>query len=218
MSQQPPPGPSEPEQSSPYQGPSGGYPQQPQQPQPQQPYAPYGQAPYGQPYPNPYAGMPQQPKSHTTRNVLLILGAVMLLFCGGLVALVVLLVNNVDDAFESDYRGSENDPITVAEGEAFEIRGFDYDEGWAIDGVAADDLGNVISGLRATNDRDDEDTETPRLTFTLLRGNEVLGEISCNANAAVRYERQVALDCTTYGTEIPQGYDTIEVYDTSFYE
>ena len=217
MSQQPPYGsdPQQPPSQPPYS--QQPYTQQPysQQPQPGQPgYTPYSQGAY----PNPYAQIPQRP-NHTTRNVLLIVGAVVLLVCGGIVALGIAAVNNIDDSFESDYVGSENDPITVTEGSAFEIRGFEYDEGWAIEPAAAGDplAEDAIVGLRATNRRDDEDTETTNLTFSFLTDNEVLGEIRCRADASVRFERSVTLDCTSYGLEI-DGYDTIEVYDTSFYE
>lgn len=197
MSQQPPYGPQDP--------------QQPQQP----PFTPYSQGAY----PNPYAQYPQpQGKNNTTRNVLLIVGAVVILFCGGLFALGVVFFNNIDETFESDYVGSENDPITVEEGEAFEIRGFEYEAGWSISGPAAGGADfDAITGLRATNQRDDEDSERASLTFSLVRDNEVLGEIDCTTGASVRFERAVTLDC--FGTDADPGpYDEIEVFDNSYYE
>jgi hypothetical protein len=124
MSQQPPYG-QDPQQ--PY--PQGGAPQggAPQGGYPQQGYPPYAPGAY----PNPYAQLPQQ-DNHTTRNVLLVVGAVVLLFCAGLVGFVIWAFSNIGDAFDPDYRGSENDPLTVTEGEAFEIRGFEYAAGWSV--------------------------------------------------------------------------------------
>lgn len=201
MSQQPPYG-SDPQQPH----------QPPQPPQPgQQPWTPYGPGAY----PDPYGQFPQQPKSNTTRNVLLIVGGLVLLFCGGVVAFVIWAISNVDDTFDPDYRGSEDDPLTVTEGEAFEIRGFEYDQGWTIRSSPDGDL--AIDGLRATNARDDEDAESVYLYFKFYRDNEQLSSISCSGGSSVAFERSVTLDCSTYGDDIT-GYDEIEVYDNSYSE
>lgn len=222
MSQQPPPPP-----------PSGGDPQYPQYPQqPQQPYPqqqPYGQQPapgqqpyqpYGQQYPpNPY-GSGQQQKNHTTRNVLLIIGVLVVLFCGGAIVGVVALVNNagnaIDDAFDTEYRGSEDDPIEVEEGESFEIRGFEYDEGWT---VGEDDTGSglvVIDGLAATNKRDDGESYSVSLVFSFYENNEGVGDISCSSNTTIREDKTARFTC--YGATVPDSYDSIEVYDNAYYE
>ena len=62
------------------QQPPYGEPPQPGQQPGQQRWTPYGP---GGAYPDPYAGMPPRPKSNTTRNVLLVVGGLVLLFCGG---------------------------------------------------------------------------------------------------------------------------------------
>lgn len=194
MSQQPPYGPQDPQN-----------PQQPHQP----PYSPYSGA-----YPNPYGQMPQRP-NHTTRNVLLIVGAVIVVFCGGLFALGVAFFNNVDNAFNPDYPGSENDPKSVTEGDSFSIRGFDYDEGWR---VTTDETGGVeITGLRATNNRDDEDSESVYLYFEFYQDNARLASVSCTGGGTVAFERSIRLSCTGYSADIA-GYDEIEVYDSSYSE
>ncbi len=199
MSQQPPYGPPDP--------------QQPHQ-QPQQPYQQPGYPPYGQnPYPNPYAQLPQQ-KSNTTRNVLLIVGAVVLLFCGGIVAFFAWAVNNVDDAFDPDYPGSEDQPLTVEEGEAFEIRGFEFEEGWTVTPAAGDLL---VDGVRATNQRDDEDSASTYIVFKFYADNEQLATVNCSGGTSVSFERSVTLDCTSFATDV-SGYDEIQVYDTSYSE
>lgn len=183
------------------------YGQDPQQPY-QQPFTPYSQGGY----PNPYAQGPQRP-NHTTRNVLLIVGAVVLLFCGGLFALGVVFFNNIDDAFDPDYRGSENDPISVEEGEAFSIRGFDYDEGWTVSSTPAGDV--EIAGLRGTNNRDDEDSESVYLYFEFYQDNARLASVSCSGGGTVAFERSIRLTCNGYADNI-SGYDEIEVYDNSY--
>ncbi len=198
------------------QQPPYGEPQQPEsQPPGQQPYAPYGPGAY----PNPYAQMQQQP-NHTTRNILLIVGVVVLLFCGGLVTLVFVAVNNVsdsiEDTFDDDYVGSENDPLTVTAGDAFEIRGFEYDQGWQL--APGADPTQAITGLRGTNQRDDEDSERINLTFTLVKANEEVAEIDCYSNTSVSFERSATLSCTTSATTPLGDYDTLEVYDDAFYE
>ncbi len=201
MSQQPPYG----------QDPQQPYGQGPQQPYQQQPYPPYGGA-----YPNPYAQMPQQ-KSNTTRNVLLIVGGVVLLFCAGIVAFFVWVVNNVDEAFDPDYRGSEDDPLTVAEGEAFEIRGFEYDDGWTVRAAPAGTGDLEITGLRTTNARDDEDAESAYLVFRFYRDDEQLASISCGGVYNLAHDRSATIECTTYGADVT-GFDEIEVYDNSYSE
>ncbi|WP_170285907.1 hypothetical protein [Nocardioides rubriscoriae] len=195
------------------QPPYGQDPQQPyggsQQPYPQQPYPPYGQGAY----PNPYAQLPQQ-KSNTTRNVLLIVGAVVLLFCGGIVAFFVWVVNNVDDALDPDFPGSEKEPLTVAEGEAFSIRGFDYAAGWTVENRDGE---VVVDGLRATNNRDDEDATSAYLNFRFYLANEQQASVGCNGVFDIAYGRSVRLQCSTYGVELVD-FDEVEVYDNSYAE
>lgn len=196
MSQQPPYGPTDPQQ------PGQAY---------QQPYTPYSQAAY----PNPYGQYPQ-PKNNTTRNVLLIVGAVVLLFCGGIVAFFAWIVNEIESGIDPDYPGSRNDPITVAEGETFSIRGFDYDEGWQV--TTDPTTGSVeIEGLRATNNRADEDDETVDLVFEFYADNARISTVRCDADGSIAHERTAVLECSLNSAEVA-GYDEIEVSDRSFNE
>ena len=200
MSQQPPYGPPDPPK-----------PGQPYQPPGQQPYTPYSQGSF----PNPYAQFPQPPKSNTTRNVLLIVGAVVLLFCGGIVAFLAWAISNADNAFDNDYRGSEDDPVTVTEGEAFSIRGFDYAKGWS---VVTDENGSIeVEGLKVTNDRDDEDADSLFIHFDFYQDDVRLTSVSCSGGGNITYGRTAALDCSGYSAEVT-GYDEIQVYDTSYSE
>jgi hypothetical protein len=224
MSQQPPPPPppgGDPQYPTYPQGNPQGNPQQPPQGQqpypPQQPYQPYGQ----QYPPNPYGPGPgQQQKNHTTRNVLIIVAVLVVLFCGGSIVGIALLIgkagDSIEDAFNTDYRGSENDPIEVEEGESFEIRGFEYDDGWT---VGPDDTGSglvEIAGLAATNNRDDGESYTVSLVFSFYEDNEGVGDINCTSNTTIREDKTARFTC--YGADIPDSYDSIEVYDNAYYE
>lgn len=218
MSQPPPPPPSGDPQ----------YPSYNPQNQPQQPgQSPYGQQPgyqpYGQQYPpNPYAvggGGPTPPKSHTTRNILIIVAVLVVLFCGGITTAIIVLVNNADDAFDSafdtEYEGSEDDPLEVSEGDSFSIRGFDYDEGWSITTDPTTEAVE-IENLVATNNRDDEESYSLYLTFSFYQGGQGVGELTCSSQTTVRYEKKSALNCNGY--DIPTDYDTIEVWDNATFE
>ncbi|MDP2775213.1 MAG: hypothetical protein Q8O61_16800 [Nocardioides sp.] len=195
--------------------------QQPQQPQ-QPPYGqqPYGQAPYGQP--PAYPQQPQQPygytqvpqkESHTLRNVLLILGLVFILFAGGCVAIIGLAANEVDNAIEEieandDAPGGVDNPLTITEGEGFNVYGFEYQDGWS---VAADSLGDIdIVGLKFENNRDEADSAYAEIKF--FAGNELVGMTSCTSEVA-QVDQIVPLTC--FSTEdLPATYDKITIADS----
>ncbi len=135
MSQQYPgqqPGPQQPQQPGPQQP-------GPQQPGPQQPWPP--QQPGPQPWPQQQPG-PQQPwlqqqwqpqpppkKKHTVRNVLLIIGAVMILGIGGCVAFLGAVGNELS---KDDATGGRNQPVTVQPGQAFTIGKHETQAGWKV--------------------------------------------------------------------------------------
>ncbi len=181
----------------------------------QQPYPSYGAGAY----PNPYGQVPPQ-RPRTTRNVLIVVGVVIVAFCAGLVGLGVLAVNKVDDGFDSafneDYRGSQNDPLTLEEGESFEIRGYSYAEGWTL--TPNSDYDDQITGLKATNnDADTESYNRISLVFTFYSGDEALGQVDCRSAVSLRRGKSTTLDCSSSET-VPSGYDTLEVYDSALYE
>lgn len=201
-----------------------GEPEQPHQypgyqppPPPTGPASPY--QPFPQAYPQqPYAYAPP-PRNHTTRNVLIAVAVAVVLFCGGGTAGLVALVSNasddLDERFNSDYRGSENDPITVSEGDGFSIRGFTYAAGWSLaSGARAD---SAVSGLTVTNERDDEESDRANVVFTLLDGDTILEQFSCYADADIGYGRTAALDCDGVYEKLP-AYETLEVNATALFE
>jgi hypothetical protein len=190
---------------------------------------PYG-APEPQPYSNPYGPgqypnpYPQAPKSNGTRNVLLIVGLVVVLFCGGIVALgawaVVSVKDGIEDSFDSDYRGSSKDPLTITEGQAFEIRDFEYAEGWSfVRTPDPDDINNEqITGLSVTSDREDaESWDRPSITFTFRDGTRVLAQVDCRVDVSLSEGDTADMDCTGYD-DLPTDYETLRVYDRSTYE
>ena len=78
-------------------------------------------------------------------------GVLFLLFVGGCFAVVAVVGDQVNDAVNDDTLGGPNNPLTITEGEAFEVDGFEYADGWTI---AADASGFVsIQNLKVTNNR-----------------------------------------------------------------
>lgn len=178
---------------------------------PYQPWTPYSAGGY----PNPYQAFPPR-RDHTTRNILLAVGGVLLLGCGGLVALVVFSVARVGDSFDRTYPGSVTEALTVEEGEGFSIRGFTYDEGWS---VTTTPQGNLEVGpLRVTNERRDEEAESVSLTFRLYQDDTLLDTVRCDGPASIPFGRSAALECT--GFLAPEGaqVDEVEVYDNTYYD
>lgn len=182
-------------------------PQNPQQP-------PYGQSPYGQPaygasYPAaPYGSTPTKSSKAGLYVVLAIVTAIVL-FCGGSIALVAFGVKDVGDSLDDRRNmpgGSEN-PITVTLGQSFDIGDFEYAEGWVI--AKGDYDQQTITGLTAKNVGEDSDNIS--LDFQLLKGDQLLTEISCNANGSIRPNNSVELECAGFELADVAGYDTITV-------
>jgi hypothetical protein len=208
-----PPGPQPPTPSSPYDPYGGHWPSAPQVPAPNPYGAPGGG--YGA-----YGGTPspyQPRKSGSGKTIAIIVGVivlVVLLFCGGFVALIVWAANNAEDAineYDTDRRGGRDNPITVAEGESFEIDGVEYAEGWRIQPPTEEhDTAVRIVDLKAENDRDDESSEYVSLTFTFVGADDVeVGQISCSSDGQISHGRTEVLDCAGY--DVGLDYDHIEV-------
>jgi hypothetical protein len=197
---------------SPAGGPAGGAPapyQPYQQPAAQPGYGPYpgGGYPGGYPTPSPY----QQPRSGGGGKIALIIVAVVvgviLLFCGGIVALVVWIAQSVDDALpDRDRPGGPDNPISVTEGEEFEIDEFEFESGWTVQADEYDSLD--IVGLRAENTDEGGPADSIYVYFTFIDDNVELGDISCSASS-VKPGRTANMDCS--GFDDITGYDEIEV-------
>ncbi|VXC10160.1 DUF3824 domain-containing protein [Nocardioides sp. AX2bis] len=182
-------------QQNPYGGQPTGYPQQP----------PYGQPPYGAPGGYAYGGPVK--KSNTTRNVLLIVLGVVILFFAGCAALVIGLVAGVDNAVEEGITGG--DPVVVEEGEAFSFDGLDADQGWS---MGRENVGgSTIKGLRVTATEEGPlgSGISSVLIFRFYAGSENIAEITCSGNQ-VGVGESSRMDCFS-ADAVPRGYDEIRV-------
>jgi hypothetical protein len=175
-------------------------------------------AAYQQPYQQPTYGQPQQPQqpygvqpvkqSHTGRNILIVFGVLFLLFVGGCFAVVAVVGNQVNEAVNDDTPGGPNNPLTITEGEAFEVAGFEYADGWSI---SADAGGFVsIDNLKLTNSRD----KSSRLLveIKLLNGNEVLAMATCGDFSSIAEDTTITVSCTS-GDTLPAEYDKVTIQD-----
>ena len=195
-----------------------GYPATQQQPAYGQP--PYGQPAYGQPayaqptYGQPTYGMPQQPvkQSHTARNILIVFGVLFLLFVGGCVAVVAIVGNEVNDAINDDTAGGPNNPLTITEGQAFEVNGFEYADGWDIPEAPVTGLFQV-DNLKVTNHRGKADRLNTEIS--LLNGGEIVATAICYAGEGldkIPEDTKVAVTCSSDDT-LPAAYDKITISD-----
>ncbi|MBM7458780.1 hypothetical protein ACIBED_08115 [Rhodococcus coprophilus] len=163
--------------------------------------------------------MPQPPapppptKSHALRNVLLALLAVFVLAVGGCLAFIAVAGNEVNEAIESAEvedaaPGGPDNPLTIAEGQPFEVAGFQYAPGWS---VTQDALGDVqVEGLRVTNNRDDSDAAIVEIKF--MNGNEVVALANCTTEQ-IPVGQTTSLNCIS-ADDLPATYDRITINDT----
>lgn len=163
------------------------------------------------PYPSQgYA--PQQPpkKKHTLRNVILIITGLIVLTFVGCSVLLGAAVNEVDKSIKESENeaGGTNNPITIEEGKAFSVRGFDYDAGWKI---KKDEFGTFeIVKLKVANNREDKDSALVEIKF--MKGSEVLALVDCTTEP-IAVGQKTTLNCLS-ADELPSDYSKITVNDT----
>ncbi len=161
----------------------------------------------------PAAAPPPPKKSHTLRNVLLALVAVCVLIIGGCFAIVGITANEVNEAIETEQAedaapGGPDNPLTIVEGEAFEVSGFQYAPGWS---VTQDSLGYAqVEGLKVTNARGDTDGAIVEIKF--MNGNEVMALVDCTTEQ-IPVGQTTTLNCFG-GDKYPAAYDRITINDT----
>jgi hypothetical protein len=164
-----------------------------------------------QPAPPPdYYAPPPEKKKHTVRNILLILTLVFVLFVGGCFALVGAGLNAADKAIKEDANkaGGTSHPMSITVNKAFEVDGFDYQDGWS---VRSDALGDLdIKGLKVTNNRDDKDSAIVEIKF--WKGTEVLALSDC-ATDPIDPGTTVTVSCLSTDA-LPKKYDKITINDT----
>lgn len=200
-------------------------PQQPQQQWPVTPppnpygsggYPPYGTGPgYG---PGPGHGGPVPPSGGGSgKAIAIIIGAivlVVLLFCGGIIAAIAVIANNVEDSIDDwdpERTGGRDNPISVEVGEGFEIDGVEYDDGWRIQPPEDEYGGETIVDLKGTNERSDGSSEYAYLTFTFVDAADLeVGQITCSSDGPIAEGNSELLECTSY-ERLSGAYDSIEV-------
>jgi len=162
----------------------------------------------------PYAGQVQQQQApnHTTRNVLIVIAVLFVLLLGGCLAVAGVFVSSVDDAIEETTAndrepGGPDNPVTIEVGQAFEVAGFEYAEGWTVTSTSFDTL--QVENFRVTNNRTEADDAFVELTF--LQGTEALATADC-IEVSIPVGQTVTLDCVS-GDPLPAAYDRVTVND-----
>ena len=156
---------------------------------------------------------PPARKSHAVRNILLAILVVFVLFAGGCLALLSFTANEVNEAIESvevddALPGGADNPLTIAEGQAFDVAGFQYASGWT---VAESPLGDVtVEGLKVTNARESSDSAIVQIKF--MQGNEVVALVDCTTEP-IPTGQTTTLGCMS-GDDVPANYDRITINDT----
>lgn len=174
----------------------------------------YGQPPYGQPAygtPQPYAVQPVK-ESHTARNILIVFAVLFVLFVGGCIAVVAVVANKANDVINDDSPGGPNNPLTITEGKGFDVRGFQYADGWSISTEPVSRTW-TIEGLKVTNERGKADRLDVKIN--LLQANEVMATAFCVAGDGfqkIPEHTTVTLDCTA-SDPLPEAYDKVTIQD-----
>ena len=156
-------------------------------------------------------------KSHTVRNVILILLGVGTLLVGGcaVVAVGVLggtaaVLNEVDKSIKEDAnkQGGTDNPMTITEGNGFEVDGFVYADGWSLN---QETFGYVTAkGLEVTNNRDDKDSAI--VEIKLWQGKKVAASIDCSTEPILP-GTATKVDCMALD-KMPKTYDKVTINDT----
>ncbi|HET6939490.1 MAG TPA: DUF2510 domain-containing protein [Nocardioides sp.] len=174
----------------------------------------YGQPAYGQPVygaAQPYVAPPVQ-QSHTARNILIVLGVIFVLFVGGCVAVVAVVGHEVNQAVNDDTLGGPNNPLTITEGKAFEVNGFEYADGWTI---AAEPVSQTwtIDNFKVTNHRGKADRLD--VEIKLYNADEVTATTFCTVGDAldkIPEDTTATVKCTS-GDPLPEAYDKVTIQD-----
>lgn len=155
---------------------------------------------------------PPPKKSNAWKWILITVFVVLVLCCGGFAACTAGIFGAADEVSKSieaseSESGGENNAVEITEGEAFEVRGFDYAEGWSV----TQKFGLVeIQGLKVTNNRDEKDAALVEIKF--MQGSEILASADCSTQQ-LQPGQTATLDCFS-GDALPDDYDKITINDT----
>ncbi len=193
--------------------------QPPEPPQYGQQPPPYGQQPppYGASSSPAWQPGPPQPQkeSHVLRNVLLVLGGLLVLGCGGCLAVVAVGINAADEAIKEVQRddavpGGPRNPIDVEVGRPFTLDGMEFQRGWRLEGRRGPSA--RVERLRVLHDREGDRTVTEVITLTFYADGQVLGDSTC-VSEPVSLGDTVPLICSPTTASV-RGFDRITANDT----
>lgn len=149
-------------------------------------------------------------KKHTVRNVILAIFALSILGVGGCMAMVAGAANEVSKSIEADANkaGGTDNPMTIKQGQAFEVDGFKYAAGWKL---GNDGLGDLdVKGLKVTNNRSDKDSAL--VEIKVWKGTEVVALADCSTDP-IDVGTTVKVSCTSTD-KLPNNFDKITINDT----
>ena len=150
-------------------------------------------------------------QSHTARNILIVFAVLFLLLVGGCVAVVAIVGNEVNDAVNDDTPGGPNNPLTITEGQAFEVDGFEYAEGWTITTSTLDQTVDV-ENLKVTNRRGKADRLF--VEIKLLNASEVVATVSCDGGGMDKISEDTTVTVNCYSSDtLPAAYDQVTIQD-----
>lgn len=173
------------------------HPQQPQQ-------IPPGQPPQGY-----YQQGPPPKKSHTLRNVLLVILALFVLGVGGCLAVVGTAANSVDKAITKgeNEAGGTNKPVTIKPGQAFDVRGFKYKAGWGL----RNDFGSMdVTKLRVENTRAKRDSAL--VEIKVWQGQEIIARADCTTEP-IMPKTVTKVTCIS-SDKLPAKYTRVTINDS----
>ena len=153
------------------------------------------------------------PRKSGALKWVLIIGAIVLLLCfGGFAACTAGVIGSADEVVKSIEEGESESgaraaPVTITEGEAFEVRGFDYAGGWTV-GEEFDTI--ELEDLKVTNNRDDADSAIVEIKF--MSGSEIVASVDCTSDI-LQPGQTATLSCFS-GDQLPDDYDEITINDT----
>lgn len=152
-------------------------------------------------------------KSGVWKWVIIVLFVVLVLCCGGFAACTAGVFEVADEVSESmdsseSESGGPNKAIEITEGEAFDVRGFNYEAGWKVTDGGFDSVD--IQGLKLTNNRQEPDTALVDIKF--MKGSEILASVGCTSDR-LQVGQTATLHCVS-GDDMPKDYDRITINDS----
>lgn len=139
------------------------------------------------------------------------IGAAIVLFCGGCLALGAIGFNEAKKEVEKqtqpyDGEGGSGNPMTVSEGAEFTIDDVTFLSGWSVDS-----MGNIV-GLKATPSGGGF-LSSSTVEFRMLKGGSPIASASCFAVVAEDETEDVS--CISDQFEEIGAWDEIEVEETN---